>query len=76
MAQTAQNELRDPQITQDAKTQVWHNVSHRDFFGNCIGSTRARKIVHRRFTPRTHRYALRDPRIPPYAKAQYWRNMS
>jgi hypothetical protein len=49
---THQNALCDPQIPQNAKTQVWCNVSWHASYGNRIKPTRACKIVHRHFVPR------------------------
>jgi hypothetical protein len=66
-----QNALRDPQITPVAKTQVWHNVSHRTIHGICIGSTGAGKIVHHNFVPRTYQNGLRDLQIPPDTKYKF-----
>jgi hypothetical protein len=62
------NALRDPQVTTNAKTKFWCNVSRRALWGIHTGLTRAWKIMRRRFTPETHQNALRDPQIPPDAK--------
>jgi hypothetical protein len=70
------NALHDPHIPTDIKTQVWCKLSRRAFCGIHTGPTRARKIVHIRFTPGTHSNALRDPQIPPNAKTQVWHNVS
>jgi hypothetical protein len=55
----------------DVKIQVWCTVSQRVFSGIHTGPTQARKIVRRRFTPRTHRNALRGPQIIPDAKHKF-----
>jgi hypothetical protein len=46
-------------------------MSRRTFHGIRTNLTRARKIVHPHFTPRTHCNALRDPKILPDAKNKF-----
>jgi hypothetical protein len=68
------NALHYPQISQDAKTQVQHNVPRRAFYQNRTEPTRALKIVGQRFVPRTHWNAQRNMEIQPNAKRQVRRN--
>jgi hypothetical protein len=67
-----QNALCDPQVTPDAKTQVWHNVSWRALRGVRTGTTQAQKIVQRHFTPQMQHNGLRDPKTTQDAKTQVW----
>jgi hypothetical protein len=57
------NILHDPQVTPDAKIQVWCNVPRCTFYRMHTRPTGASKILRHCFAPRTHQNALTDQQI-------------